>query len=178
MTCQECGERPATLHFTKIINGEKTETHICEKCAKEKGEVEPGTNHFSIHNLLSGLLNFETPIGESQAQSFYKPEPSHCPKCGLTYQQFTKIGRFGCSDCYNTFSDKLDPILKKVHGGNTIHSGKIPKRAGAAIEMERKVQNLRNKMKEYIEHEEFEKAAETRDLIRSLEDKSSSEGGE
>lgn len=177
MTCQECGERPATLHFTKIINGEKTEFHICEKCAKEKGEVEPGTNHFSIHNLLSGLLNFDTPIEENPAQSFYKKAPIHCPKCGLTYQQFTKIGRFGCSECYKTFSDNLDPILKKVHGGNTVHAGKVPKRAGAAIEIERKVQNLRSKMKEYIQHEEFEKAAETRDLIRSLEEKSKWEGG-
>ena len=23
MICQECNQRPATLHFTKIINGEK-----------------------------------------------------------------------------------------------------------------------------------------------------------
>lgn len=37
MLCQECNKRPATLHFTKIVNGEKTEFHICETCAKEKG---------------------------------------------------------------------------------------------------------------------------------------------
>ena len=28
MLCQECDKRPATLHFTKIVNGEKTEFHI------------------------------------------------------------------------------------------------------------------------------------------------------
>ena len=39
MICQECNQRPATLHFTKIINGEKTEVHLCEKCAQEKGEM-------------------------------------------------------------------------------------------------------------------------------------------
>ena len=60
MFCQECGKKPATLHFTKIVNGEKTEFHICEVCAREKGEIIPGTpNGFSIHNLLSGLLDFE-----------------------------------------------------------------------------------------------------------------------
>ena len=60
MICQECGKRPATLHFTKIVNGDKNEFHICENCAREKGEMIPGTsNGFSIHNLLSGLLDFE-----------------------------------------------------------------------------------------------------------------------
>ena len=39
MICQECNQRPAALHFTKIINGEKTEVHLCEKCAQEKGEM-------------------------------------------------------------------------------------------------------------------------------------------
>ena len=38
MICQECNQRPATLHFTKIINGEKEQFHFCEQCAQEKGE--------------------------------------------------------------------------------------------------------------------------------------------
>ena len=46
MICEECHEREASLHFTKIINGEKTEFHICEHCAKEKGEFLPGSNSF------------------------------------------------------------------------------------------------------------------------------------
>lgn len=33
MNCEECGKRQATLHLTKIVNGEKTEYHICEQCA-------------------------------------------------------------------------------------------------------------------------------------------------
>ena len=38
MICQECNKRPATLHFTKIINGEKEQFQLCEQCAQEKGE--------------------------------------------------------------------------------------------------------------------------------------------
>lgn len=48
MVCQECGNRPATLHFTKIVNGEKTEFHICEHCAREKGDFLPGTNQMDF----------------------------------------------------------------------------------------------------------------------------------
>lgn len=59
MNCEECGKRPATLHLTKIVNGEKTEYHICEQCASEKGDVFTGFHNFSINNLLSGLLKFD-----------------------------------------------------------------------------------------------------------------------
>ena len=70
MFCQECGKKPATLHFTKIVNGEKTEFHICESCAREKGEFIPGTpNSFSIHHLLSGLLDFEPTAPERDGET-------------------------------------------------------------------------------------------------------------
>ncbi|MFF2890661.1 UvrB/UvrC motif-containing protein [Paenibacillus sp. NPDC057967] len=168
MFCQECGKRPATLHFTKIVNGEKTEFHICESCAREKGEGIPGTpNSFSIHSLLSGLLDFNSP-GTTTPQS--APQTVRCEECGLTYAQFSKIGRFGCSSCYSAFADRLDPLLKRVHSSTT-HSGKIPKRSGGQIQCKREIEQLRKDMQTYIEQEEFENAAELRDRIRELERK-------
>lgn len=168
MFCQECGKRPATLHFTKIVNGEKTEFHICESCAREKGEGIPGTpNSFSIHSLLSGLLDFNSP-GASAPQA--PPQTVRCEECGLTYAQFSKIGRFGCSSCYNAFAERLDPLLKRVHS-STMHSGKIPKRSGGQIQCKREIEQLRKDMQTYIEQEEFENAAELRDRIRELERK-------
>lgn len=169
MFCQECGKRPASLHFTKIINGDKTEFHICESCAREKGEGIPGApNSFSIHSLLSGLLDLES-IGQS-APSNTTPQPIRCEECGLTYTQFRKIGRFGCSSCYDQFAERLDPLLKRVHG-STVHSGKIPKRTGGQIQCKREIEQLRRDMQTYIEQEEFESAAELRDRIRELERK-------
>lgn len=169
MFCQECGKKPATLHFTKIINGEKTEFHICESCAREKGEGIPGApNSFSIHSLLSGLLDFEH-IGSSGINDI-KPKSAYCEECGLTYAQFTKIGRFGCSSCYREFADKLDPLLKRVHG-STVHIGKIPKRSGGQIQYKREIEQLRRDLQTKIEREEFESAAQLRDQIRGLERK-------
>lgn len=164
MLCQECGKRPATLHFTKIVNGEKTELHICESCAREKGEFVPGTpGGFSIHNLLSGLLDFEQP-GAGAA----KPAALKCDTCGMTYAQFSKIGRFGCSDCYKYFDNKLDPLLKRVHG-NTVHMGKVPKRAGGKLRTRREIDRLKRELQLRIEREDFEAAARLRDQIRELE---------
>lgn len=166
MLCQECGKKPATLHFTKIVNGEKTEFHICESCAREKGELIPGTaNGFSIHSLLSGLLDFDaaTKAGLSQ-----KAQVIRCEECGLTYSQFSKIGRFGCSSCYKHFEDRLDPLFRRVHG-STKHVGKIPKRRGGTIQSKRELEEMKKQLQYHIIHEEFEQAAQVRDQIRELE---------
>jgi protein arginine kinase activator len=165
MQCQECGKRPATLHFTKIVNGEKTELHICETCAREKGELIPGTQAgFSIHSLLSGLLDFEA----TKANGGAKQPGLQCENCGMTYTQFSKIGRFGCSHCYKQFSERLDPLLKRVHG-STVHVGKVPKRAGGKLKTKRDIDRLKKEMQGKIEREDFEAAAQLRDRIRELE---------
>lgn len=177
MLCQECGQHPATLHFTKIISGEKSEFHICEHCAREKGEVLQGVNSssFSIHNLLSGLLNFEAPNNGSMNKQ--TAQGLRCSSCGLTYAQFSRSGRFGCATCYQTFGERVEPIFRKVHSGNVSHHGKIPKRSGEKIYVRREVQELKEKLQEAINQEEFELAAQVRDKIRELEKKISASGG-
>jgi protein arginine kinase activator len=170
MLCQECQQRPASLHFTKIINGEKTEFHICETCAKDKGEYIPGSNSFSIHQLLSGLLDADQPFSSTKKQSFETPRPElKCTHCGMTYQKFAELGRFGCAECYKSFNEKLDPVFRRIHGGNANHQGKIPKRKGKDLHVHRELEELKERLKELIENEAFEEAAETRDRIRSLE---------
>lgn len=174
--CQECNKRPATLHFTKIINGEKTEFHFCEHCAREKGDHIPGSNTFSIHQLLSGLLNFEQPFSKEQALNKSVNQTLACEKCQMTYEQFARTGRFGCSNCYEAFGGKLDPLLKRVHSGNHQHAGKIPKRIGGAIHLKRRIGMLKEALQHHISREEFEQAAIVRDQIRSLESSLESQG--
>lgn len=166
MICQECNQRPATLHFTKIVNGKKNEFHICEFCAREKGESLPGSNSFSIHQLLSGLLNFEQPLSPDRQNN---REELVCQKCEMTFQQFVRTGRFGCAHCYEAFQSKIDPILKRVHSGNTQHAGKIPKRIGGSIHLRRKITTLKQELQNLVANEEFEEAARVRDEIRMIE---------
>jgi protein arginine kinase activator len=180
MICQECNERPATLHFTKIVNGEKTEVHLCEHCAHDKGEMlmSDGSPGFSVNSLLAGLLNMTSGLKQAQETEFPKREVLQCHKCKMTFPQFVKVGRFGCSNCYETFQDHLNPILKRVHSGNIEHHGKVPERMGGAIHTKRKLTNLKTELQQLIKQEEFEKAAEVRDEIRSLEKEASDKGGE
>jgi protein arginine kinase activator len=184
MICQECNQRPAALHFTKIINGEKTEVNLCEKCAQEKGEMFmfTGGSGFTFNNLLAGLLNIDSTVQkQNQNQNtFHQEEVLQCSGCSMTFPQFIKVGRFGCAHCYETFKEQLPPVLSRLHSGNWSHSGKIPKRIGGGIHLKKQVENLKSELKELIQQEEFEKAAQIRDEIRTLEKglPGSSKGGE
>lgn len=180
MKCQECEKRPASLHFTQVINGNKTEVHVCEDCAKQKGYMSYPSEGYSLHNLLSGLFHFENQqMGNSQQTSFPKKDQLQCPKCHLTLGEFQRIGKFGCSHCYQAFGDKIDPILRRVHSGNTKHSGKIPKRKGGSLHTKKKLETYRTRLRQLIEREEFEEAAKVRDIIKDLEKKTNgSEAGE
>ena len=35
MQCDQCGERPAAIHLTQIVNNAVTQAHLCETCAAE-----------------------------------------------------------------------------------------------------------------------------------------------
>ena len=171
MICQECKERPATLHYSKVINGEKTEYHLCDKCAHETGNkyLFSGLNGYSVNDLLAGLFKGNTESYEANKRPSSTQDELQCERCKMTYTQFTKIGKFGCSHCYQSFQNQLKPILKRIHSGNLVHGGKFPSRAGGTLAIKRELKDLKTILQSHIEHEEFEKAIEVRDAIRKLE---------
>ncbi|RJS61042.1 hypothetical protein CJ483_14070 [Bacillus sp. PK3_68] len=179
MICQSCKERPASLHFTKTVNGEKTQLHLCEKCAQEKGEQYMFSQHsdFSIGDLLGGLFNLNSSFSSQPAQ-YPQQKVLKCDNCQTTFQQFVNRGKFGCSHCYEAFQDQLNPILKRLQNGNNLHTGKIPTRIGGTLHLKKEIAGLRERLQQAIAQEEFEAAADIRDQIRSLEKKILSEGGE
>ncbi|MBX6394404.1 MAG: hypothetical protein IRY98_01585 [Alicyclobacillaceae bacterium] len=162
MICQQCGKRPATVHMTKIVNGQKSERHLCESCANESGELQFGPGTFSFPNILGSFFNTEAPPGSPSAQSM------RCPSCGLTYHQFTQASRFGCPDCYRAFASLLDPVLRRMHGSST-HTGKVPRRGGGKLRLRRELEHLKQQLQEKVRMEQFEEAALLRDKIRDLE---------
>ncbi len=163
--CQRCNERPATVHFTKIVNGEQSGYHLCEQCAKEHGGFfAKAAQAFDFNQLLSGLLNMESSPGFSAP-----PATSlRCSSCGMSYSQFTEIGRLGCPKCYESFSVRLDPLLRRIQNG-TAHSGKVPVRSGEQVKVRKNLDTLRKELHSAIASEQFERAAQLRDQIRDLE---------
>lgn len=170
MLCQNCNEKTASVHLTKIINGEKTELYLCEQCAREKGELNFTTEPFSIQNLLAGIIMPELHPG----RNIMKQEIDQCKNCQMSFAEFGKLGRFGCSECYDEFGSRLSQMMRRIHGSDQ-HTGKIPERQGTVFLKKRKIQELRKELQQAIVKEEFEKAAELRDQIYELEKR---DGGE
>jgi protein arginine kinase activator len=79
-------------------------------------------------------------------------------------------GKIGCADCYTTFYDKLLPSLQRIHG-KTRHEGKIPTVIKTEVNTsEKETEKLENELKAAINEQNFEKAAELRDRIRSMKE--------
>lgn len=174
MLCDRCQQRPANVYITEITNGQKKETHICEVCASE---MQPQGFDFgflpqlSLQHFLSGLLKHAPEAGQL-AQT--EVSDKNCGKCNLAEGQFVKQGLLGCGDCYNSFEDRLDPLLRRIHG-NIRHTGKVPERTGGPARVAKEIARLKETLKEAINLEEFERAAEIRDQLRQLEKQMSQE---
>jgi len=165
MLCEECRERPATVHVTQVTNGDRTEKNLCETCARASGELEiwgVGPVSFNINSLLAGLMSLE------QAAPTPKSRGAACPTCGSDYRRFAEGGRLGCADCYQTFNRHIAPLLKRIHG-NPVHQGKLPSRGAQAMSRKRQLLELRAEIKLMVDQEQFERAAELRDRIKELE---------
>ena len=172
MQCDICGKKKATVHLTEIVDEQMSEMHLCEECARQKSvQME---QQFGLADLLAGLSDFGKHVKDSgsKTQTILK-----CSNCGLHYEYFRKLGRLGCGECYTSFKEHLDALLKKIHGSNR-HLGKAfnLKSAAKKITAQAPAKNkteglddLRRQLQDAIHHEDFEKAAQLRDRIREME---------
>lgn len=160
MLCDDCGENEAILHVTKIENNQMNTYHLCEGCASAKG-------------LESGAVGGEYPLTDFLEQvgrvTGASPAAGPCPYCGMKLEEFKKLGRLGCPQCYVAFESHLTSLLRRLHGGAQ-HLGKVylPPDPSRAQQQER-LAGLRRKLDRAVQSEDFERAAELRDQIRSLE---------
>lgn len=169
MLCQECKQRQASVHLTKIINDRKTELHLCDECARQRDDFLNITP-FSVNDLIASFLD----MGKPQV-SFEKPVQKKCPACGRDYNKFKKSGFLGCRECYKNFSSDLEPVLEKIQA-RTEHTGKVPKRSGTEIAVRKQLAELKSELRRAVEAEEYEKAAQIRDRIKLME-QSGKKGG-
>ncbi len=155
MKCQLC-DKPATVHFTKVVNKKITELHLCQSCA-ELQQI-PSLGDLSLSAILQSLIGQHVgPLSERLSRLT-------CPTCGLKYMEFRKHGRLGCPADYNAFRAGLEPILQRVHRSMR-HVGKVPRRRKPEGH-ETELLDLRQQLRQAVQVEAFEEAARLRDLIR------------
>lgn len=159
MKCQNCGKNNANVRYTQVVNGDKMELFLCDECANE---MNIGMNFdFGMNDVFSSFFDDFAGL-----KTIAMPEITKCNSCGLTYDEFSNTGMFGCERCYDTFSNRLDGVLNRIHGSNRhLINDKKESNKKELSELDK----LKNELKDCIEKEEYEKAAVIRDKIKKLE---------
>ncbi len=160
MQCEVCQSREATIHLTEISDGVRTETHLCEQCAREQGVA--AKSYIPLNELLSNLLNAgpkEDAAGKSAESD------TVCPHCGYTLNKFRDKAVLGCPYDYEVFEKELLPLIKKAHDGSTVHSGKIPSRMPRDKHKQMQIARLQQQLDDAVRKEDYELAAKLRDKL-------------
>lgn len=157
MLCSVCKQNEATVHLTQIVGDKIQKVDLCEGCSKETGVSDPKA--FALADVLLGL-------GASQEMAEAgEGGEIKCPHCGFTQADFKKSGRLGCSECYSTFAEGLEGLLKSMHKG-TKHIGKAPDIFQKTRDFSEKLKTLQKRLEKAVNDEDFEQAAQLRDEIK------------
>ncbi len=158
MQCQLCNKH-ATVHLTEIVNGHKTEKHLCEECAIKEGVTVKA--HVPINDLLNNLMTAQK---ESQ-----QIEDMTCPECNMTWRQFRKSGLLGCPHDYVAFEEPLRKLIERTQEGASTHVGRVPRHTGGRHFQRLTLIRLRQELQQAIEQEDYEAAVQLRDEISKCE---------
>lgn len=160
MLCQLCHSAEATVSLIETTEEKQSTLQLCETCAQKRhlGEMisKPA---MAIHELMSSIMQLGQ-ISESMLENL------SCSKCGLQFNKFKQIGRFGCSHCYTAFKTNLLPILRQFHQAEEHKQMSKPK---AVLSHQKQAKELRKALKDAIKQERYEIAAQLRDQLRSFE---------
>ena len=113
--CDCCKSREATYFYKESLNGHTLNIALCDKCAKD-ANIEDYYNVFTS-TIFDDM--FQGPFG-----LIAQPQMKKACKCGCTEDDIISSGRFGCSECYKTFSYLVDSYVNKL-GGKT-YAGQMP----------------------------------------------------
>lgn len=156
--CQRCGQ-PASVHFCYPKAGqEPAEIHLCAACAEQQNLIVG--KELQLSAIVQIMVSKQTPEVADQLTRLT------CPACGLKYGEFRTLGRLGCAHDYEAFKPGLLPLLERIHR-KTAHVGKRPKRRPRATLTE--IAALRKELRQAVDREEYERAAQLRDLIKQKE---------
>ncbi|HOW70675.1 MAG TPA: UvrB/UvrC motif-containing protein [Phycisphaerae bacterium] len=159
MVCQRCKKQTATVHLTDLVKGEKREKHLCEQCAAHEGVTVK--QHISINDVLNSFLMSQTGV-QQLAQL-------KCPDCGMSFVEFRSQGLLGCPRDYDVFGEVLNGMIERAQDGHTQHAGKAPGQSKVVDPRQQKRLRLHRELREAIENEKYELAAQLRDQLAELD---------
>lgn len=161
MLCELCNKNEASITIKQIAeNGGSTTHEICERCAKRYKLDLSGKSNKGIASIFKA-------IEEKNIQRFSK---INCPSCGTKLSTIVKLSHIGCSDCVFYFKSVISKMMQQNYRFEK-YTGKPPKTfkiINSPSEGET-LYNLRLRLQQAVELENYELAADLRDKIKEIE---------
>lgn len=185
MKCTECGKNIAVYHYVSDINGEVTEAHLCEECARKAKEKGGESVWENFDRLMEDSFNsfFEDPFmrgitgsgrlgnmlsGRSLLDSFFEDDFFASPTMGAMMLPafFFPTRRPSVDSRSESEANEKD---KSADGASKAAAAK--KTVDEALSKRRQIQALKEQMHRAARAEDYEKAAKLRDEIKALENR-------
>jgi protein arginine kinase activator len=166
VTCEACGEQPATIHLLRVVDGTVTHTHLCPACADEMAEQTDGLALvLAVPSVLRNLAKSTT--SQENLPALSQEHDRFCPVCGTTLTDFRESGLVGCANCYQVFDEELE--RQSAQGEEPVeHLGKMPRRGPETDNLRHEMMRLERMLRELVACERFEEAAGVRDRLVEL----------
>jgi protein arginine kinase activator len=167
VTCEMCGEEPATMHLLRVVDGVVSHTHLCPDCAESMAEEADGLALvLAVPSVLRHLG--KGPVAEESAPVVrVEGEERFCAVCGTTLTDLKESGMVGCVKCYQVFAEYLEASLQQGEEP-TEHLGKMPHRGPETDTLRHEIMRLQRMLRELVACERFEEAAGVRDRLTEL----------
>ena len=151
MKCERCGKE-ASFHYRSNVNGKITTMNLCSECAEKSGEMGIMKMDSVFNDMYNDMFNM---FGSMLTPRMLSPwsglgmQRAMMPRMRIIFEPLDETKKIEKNDVKT--EQKVDPEMNK----------------------RREINALREQMSMAVQNEEFEKAAELRDKIRELDNRTS-----
>lgn len=143
VTGNQCGKPPIFV-ITEMLGDKSQTTSCCRDCASGHVERRNAATRSGLEEILGMLASVA----------------KECPGCGSTLGAIIARNQLGCEQCAQAFSGVMCPVV-------------IQRRVSLdSLPIDQRIDILGNSLKAAIDREDYEKAAEFRDLINKVKESS------
>ena len=158
MLCQNCGKNEVNFRYTQVINGEKREIALCDKCAKKLG-----LESLDFSREIEDLFNMS--FAESFLPSFARTNMLGSRNLGTIFN----------NDIFNNpFFEEVSQEPEQIETTSSLSDDekqdvlKDIENATRKNKQDNKKQKLESELEKAIKEERYEDAAKIRDEIKKL----------
>ncbi|MDR3254697.1 MAG: UvrB/UvrC motif-containing protein [Synergistaceae bacterium] len=184
MLCSNCGKREVEVLIKQVVNNEVHNLNLCRACAEELGFISPDIPSITISFSLGDAepLDHRKPRRMRLEKKDNAYDALLCSACGMEYSEFRSSGVLGCPECYESFRFPLGARFQREQGAESHWSGSETfaeigvLRDIGETEITRRVRDerlanidrLRHEIQDAVSREEYERAAELRNILSPL----------